>query len=100
MSSAPEAPIFDVTPGRFDEEVVARSHEMLDMVPVAFVIKGPGAPDDAEFGKQIIAHCKSKLADFKVPRAVEFCELPKTSTGKIQKHELRKRAGSAAAIDV
>jgi fatty-acyl-CoA synthase len=48
----------------------------------------------------IIAHCKQYLAGFKVPRAIVFCELPKTSTGKIQKYELRKQAGSALAIDV
>eukprot|EP01030_Chromulinospumella_sphaerica_P002607 gene2607-2549_t len=50
--------------------------------------------------EQIVAHCKQHLAGFKVPRAVVFGELPKTSTGKIQKFELRKQAGSAAAIDV
>ena len=48
----------------------------------------------------IIAHCKLHLAGFKVPRVVVFGELPKTSTGKIQKFELRKRAGSTGAIDV
>ena len=48
----------------------------------------------------IVAHCKKHLAGFKVPKAVVFGELPKTSTGKIQKFELRKQAGSAAAIDV
>ena len=42
----------------------------------------------------------STSVPFKVPRAVVFGELPKTSTGKIQKFELRKQAGSAAAIDV
>ena len=47
-----------------------------------------------------MAHCKKHLAGFKVPRAVVFGELPKTSTGKIQKFELRQLAGSAAAIDV
>ena len=50
--------------------------------------------------EELIAHCKKHLAGFKVPRAIEFCELPKTSTGKIQKFELRKRAGSVTAIDV
>jgi fatty-acyl-CoA synthase len=50
--------------------------------------------------QEIIAHCKKHLAGFKVPRAVVFGELPKTSTGKIQKFELRKKAGSASAIDV
>jgi fatty-acyl-CoA synthase len=48
----------------------------------------------------VVAHCRKHLAGFKVPRAVVFGELPKTSTGKIQKFELRKQAGSAAAIDV
>jgi len=40
------------------------------------------------------------LAGFKVPKVVVFGELPKTSTGKIQKFELRKRVGSTGAIDV
>ena len=48
----------------------------------------------------IVAHCRKHLAGFKVPRAVVFGELPKTSTGKIQKFELRRQAGSAGAIDV
>ncbi|MCB2001108.1 MAG: acyl-CoA synthetase, partial [Rhodoferax sp.] len=50
--------------------------------------------------QDIVLHCKQHLAGFKVPRAVVFGELPKTSTGKIQKFELRQRAGSAQAIDV
>jgi fatty-acyl-CoA synthase len=50
--------------------------------------------------EDIIEHCKKYMAGFKVPRAVVFGDLPKTSTGKIQKFELRKRAGSATAIDV
>ena len=50
--------------------------------------------------EEIVAHCKKHLAGFKVPRAVVFGDLPKTSTGKIQKFELRKKAGSASAIDV
>ena len=59
-------------------------------------------PDDAAEVTEadIVAHCKAHLAGFKVPRAIVFGELPKTSTGKIQKFELRKKAGSAAAIDV
>ena len=47
-----------------------------------------------------MAHCRKHLPGFKVPKTVVFGELPKTSTGKIQKFELRKLAGSAAAIDV
>ena len=42
--------------------------------------------------KELIDFCKETLAGFKVPKKIEFCELPKTSTGKIQKFELRKKA--------
>lgn len=77
--------------------VVARPDAKWGETPCAFVELKAGAalkPED------IVAHCKKHLAGFKVPRAVVFGELPKTSTGKIQKFELRKQAGSAAAIDV
>ena len=42
--------------------------------------------------KELIEFCKETLANFKVPKNIVFCELPKTSTGKIQKFELRKKA--------
>ena len=77
--------------------VVARPDPKWGETPCAFVELKAGAtltPED------IVAHCKRHLAGFKVPRAVVFGELPKTSTGKIQKFELRKQAGSAEAIDV
>jgi len=77
--------------------VVARPDARWGETPCAFVELKAGARATRE---EIVAHCKKHLAGFKVPRAVEFGELPKTSTGKIQKSELRKRAGSAAAIDV
>ncbi len=77
--------------------VVAKADARWGETPVAFVEIKPGASVTAA---DIVAHCKQHLAGFKVPRAVEFCELPKTSTGKIQKFELRQRAGSAKAIDV
>ncbi|VWX56168.1 4-hydroxybutyrate--CoA ligase 2 [Burkholderiales bacterium 8X] len=76
--------------------VVAKPHPRWGETPCAFVELKPGAtltPQD------IVAHCRLHLAGFKVPSAVVFCELPKTSTGKIQKYELRKRAGSGSAID-
>ena len=44
----------------------------------------------------IIAHCRAHLAPYKVPRYVVFTEVPKTSTGKIQKSVLRERAKGAA----
>ena len=41
---------------------------------------------------ELIDFCKETLAGFKVPKKIKFCDLPKTSTGKIQKFELRKKA--------
>jgi fatty-acyl-CoA synthase len=77
--------------------VVAKPDQRWGETPCAFVELKAGATATRE---DIVAHCKKHLAGFKVPRAVVFGELPKTSTGKIQKFELRKKAGSAAAIDV
>jgi fatty-acyl-CoA synthase len=77
--------------------VVAKPDAKWGETPCAFVEVKAGAEVTAQ---DIVAHCKKHLAGFKVPRAVVFGELPKTSTGKIQKFELRKRAGSASAIDV
>ena len=77
--------------------VVAKPDPKWGETPCAFLEIKPGVevtPAD------IIAHCKQHLAGFKVPKAIVFGELPKTSTGKIQKFELRRQAGSAAAIDV
>jgi fatty-acyl-CoA synthase len=77
--------------------VVAMPNEKWGETPCAFIELKPGATlTDAD----IIAHCKQHMAGFKVPRAVVFTDLPKTSTGKIQKFELRQRAGSVKAIDV
>ncbi|MDP2092732.1 MAG: AMP-binding protein, partial [Hydrogenophaga sp.] len=77
--------------------VVARPDAKWGETPCAFVELKFGAHTTEQ---DIVAHCKQHLAGFKVPRCVVFGELPKTSTGKIQKFELRKRAGSAQAIDV
>jgi fatty-acyl-CoA synthase len=77
--------------------VVARPDPKWGETPCAFIELKPGAQVTAQ---DIIAHCRAHLAGFKVPRAVVFGELPKTSTGKIQKFELRKQAGSATAINV
>jgi fatty-acyl-CoA synthase len=77
--------------------VVAKPDEKWGETPCAFIELKPGAQVTAE---EIIQHCRAHLAHFKAPRAVVFGELPKTSTGKIQKFELRKVAGSVAAINV
>ena len=77
--------------------VVAKPDERWGETPCAFVELKAGASTSAE---DIVMHCKKHLAAFKVPRSVVFGELPKTSTGKIQKFELRKLAGSVVAINV
>ena len=57
--------------------------------PMAFVVLDSGGQADEE---ELIEHVKSKIARFKAPKAVAFLdELPKTSTGKVQKFELRER---------
>ena len=77
--------------------VVAKPDSKWGETPCAFIELKAGANPTPE---EILEHCKKHLAGFKVPRAVVFGEIPKTATGKIQKFELRKRAGSATAIDV
>jgi fatty-acyl-CoA synthase len=66
-------------------------------VPCAFVELRSGAVVSEQ---EMITHCKLHLASFKVPKRVVFKELPKTSTGKIQKFALREEAGSIAAINL
>ncbi|MFV1989061.1 MAG: acyl--CoA ligase family protein [Gemmatimonadota bacterium] len=71
--------------------VVAIPHEKWGERPKAFVtLKEGTAATEAE----IIAHCRETLAKFKCPEAVEFGDLPKTSTGKVQKYVLRDREWS------
>lgn len=77
--------------------VVAKPDAKWGETPCAFIETKPGAQVTAQ---EIVEFCKQRLAGFKIPRSVVFGELPKTSTGKIQKFELRKRTGSAEAIDV
>ena len=76
--------------------VVARPHEKWGETPLAFVELKPGASASAE---ELITHCKGLLAGYKVPKEIRFEAIPKTSTGKIQKFQLRERARSASAIE-
>ncbi|MGO4913856.1 AMP-binding protein [Pseudogemmobacter sp. W21_MBD1_M6] len=71
--------------------VVAKPDEKWGEVPCAFVELKEGANATAE---ELIAFARTRLAGFKTPKAVIFQELPKTSTGKIQKFELRAIARS------
>jgi fatty-acyl-CoA synthase len=76
--------------------VVARPDPKWGETPCAFVELKPGAKATEI---ELIEHCRSQMAKFKAPRAVVFGELPKTSTGKIQKFVLREKAKSASAIE-
>jgi fatty-acyl-CoA synthase len=69
--------------------VVSKTDEKWGEVPCAFI---ETVKDKIVTEKELINFCKETLASFKVPKKIEFCELPKTSTGKIQKFELRKKA--------
>ena len=69
--------------------VVAKADEKWGETPVAYVELKPG---EAVSEEAIIEHCRSLLAKFKCPRHVVFGEVPKTSTGKIQKFKLREQA--------
>jgi fatty-acyl-CoA synthase len=73
--------------------VVARPDEKWGETPVAYVELKPGT---AVTEGEIIEHCRSLLARFKCPRTVIFAEIPKTSTGKIQKFRLREMARQLA----
>ena len=68
--------------------VVAKPDDKWGEVPCAFIEM---VQDKPVTEKELIDFCKETLAGFKVPKKVVFCELPKTSTGKIQKFELRKQ---------
>jgi fatty-acyl-CoA synthase len=76
--------------------VVARPDDKWGEVPLAFVELKPGVAVTAE---ALIEHCRNLLARYKVPREIRFEPIPKTSTGKIQKFQLRERAKSASAIE-
>ncbi|MAQ18711.1 MAG: acyl-CoA synthetase [Sandaracinus sp.] len=76
--------------------VVAQPDDKWGETPCAFIELRPGAEATPE---ALTAFCKERLAGFKVPRNFVFGALPRTSTGKVQKYELRDRVGSASAID-
>ncbi|HYW26801.1 MAG TPA: acyl--CoA ligase family protein [Terriglobales bacterium] len=73
-------------PAVLEAAVIAVPDERWGEVPKAFVTLKPGRSLSAD---ELVAHCRTKLPGFKVPKAVEFGELPKTSTGKVQKFVLR-----------
>jgi fatty-acyl-CoA synthase len=92
------------------EQAILRHHDVLECavvaipdekwgeVPKAFVTSRPGSALTAD---DVITHSRSVLAHFKCPKAVELGDLPKTSTGKVQKFVLRERewAGRSRRIN-
>jgi 3-(methylthio)propionyl---CoA ligase len=81
-------------PEIIEAAVVARLDPVWGESPCAFVTLKPDAAPVS--GDDIIAWCRANLAHYKVPRRIVFGPLPKTSTGKIQKYELRERAKEMA----
>ena len=73
--------------------VVAAPHDKWGEVPVAFIEIYAGSTLQRD---HVMEHCKQHLAGFKVPKYIVFAEIPKTSTGKVQKFELRQAAKSLA----
>lgn len=75
-------------PDVLEVAIVAMPHEKWGEVPKAFVVPKPGTNlTEAD----IISYCRANIAHYKCPKAVEFGELPKTSTGKIKKYVLREK---------
>ncbi|EAR62649.1 acyl-CoA synthetase [Neptuniibacter caesariensis] len=78
-------------PAVMEAAVVAKSDEKWGEVPCAFIKTKEGVEVTAE---EIKEFCRNNMARFKAPKAIVFGELPKTSTGKIQKFVLREKAES------
>jgi fatty-acyl-CoA synthase len=81
--------VLDSHPSVVESAVVGMPHERWGEVPVAFVML---RKDDVD-ADALTEYARGRLARFKVPKHFEFGELPKTSTGKIQKNVLRDRVG-------
>ncbi len=77
-------------PAVLEAAVVASPDEKWGETPCAFVTLKPDGPEVTE--QELIRFCREKLAGFKVPKKIVFSDLPKTSTGKIQKFVLREEA--------
>ncbi|MBR0794040.1 AMP-binding protein [Bradyrhizobium jicamae] len=84
--------VIAMVPGVREAAVVAKKHPMLDEVPVVFIIPQTGvAALPVDLHDNVIAACRSGLADFKVPREIRFVdEMPRSTLEKVAKAELRK----------
>ncbi|KAK9161718.1 hypothetical protein Syun_008059 [Stephania yunnanensis] len=84
----------------FEASVVARPDERWGESPCAFITLKPAADDSSEKGvaEDILKFCRAKMPAYWVPKSVVFGALPKTATGKIQKHILRAKAKEMGAV--
>ncbi|WP_068547019.1 acyl-CoA synthetase [Thalassotalea crassostreae] len=83
-------------PAIMEAAVVARADEKWGETPCAFVDLKPGESATEE---EIIEFCRNEMARFKCPKTIIFAELPKTSTGKIQKFILREKVKNLFTLD-
>lgn len=82
-------------PAVLEAAVVGRADSRWGEVPVAFVVLRPGmAASEAE----LIEFVRERIAHFKAPKEIRFEALPVTSTGKVQKHVLRKQLTDSANV--
>ncbi len=88
ISSVEVEQVLEEHPAVMEAAVVSMPHEEWGERPKAFVTL---LEDDGASEEEIIEHCKERIARFKAPDAVEFGELPKTATGKVQKYILREQ---------
>lgn len=80
----------------YEAAVIPVANEKWGEVPKAVVVLRPGVSISE---LELIEFCRARLAHYKCPRSIEFCEaLPKTATGKVLKRQLREKYGSRPAI--
>jgi fatty-acyl-CoA synthase len=89
ISSLDVEKVLSAHPGVYEAAVIPVADQKWGEVPIAVVVAKPGCkPSEAE----LIEFCRSRLAHYKCPQSIEFCEsLPRTATGKVLKRELRKK---------
>jgi fatty-acyl-CoA synthase len=85
--------VLDAHPAVLESAVVGRPDDKWGEVPVAFVTLREGTSVSPQ---ELIAHVRGQIAHYKAPKEILFVDLPRTSTGKIQKNVLRQRAAGQA----
>lgn len=88
ISSVEVESVLYMHPAVMEVAVVGVPDEKWGEVPKAFIVTKPGMHPTME---EIVNFCRENMARFKVPKHIEFSELPKTATGKILKYELRNK---------